>query len=196
MALVALDRQHVGVPSRAFRDSGAWGDLDRDGVRDVVELEGLMTARYGLAAEIRLRELGHDVVVLSDGQYAERHERVNRYKARVYVALHVNAGGGKYGLVVHDHRSARGAVLGDDVATRLRAACPELTKVTVEPGMPGTWTENAYRCIAGVAAVAVCFEPYFIDQLAHAPLMTEAGLVRVGRALADGIDAWLKRSPA
>jgi N-acetylmuramoyl-L-alanine amidase len=192
MSLIALDRQHAGVPSRAYADAGAWADLDRDGQRDGEESEALLTPVYILAAETRLRELGHSVVVLSDGQYPDRHARVNAYKADVYVAAHLNAGGGDYGLAVHDARSAAGKALAASVVRSLTAACPELRRGVVGDtvGFP-----RALACIDGVYSgrpVAVCYEPCFMDRQEHQGLLRPDGLVRLGRALADGIDAWLR----
>ena len=59
MALVFLDRQHTGKNNRR-RSLGAVGDLDGDGQKDIHEAEAIWTARYLLACEIRLRDLGHD----------------------------------------------------------------------------------------------------------------------------------------
>lgn len=194
MAVVVLDRQHVGVPSRRFADAGAWADLDSDGQRDVHEQEALLTPRYILAAEERLRALGHDVVVISDGQYAERHARAKAYRGTVYVACHLNAGGGDYGLVCYDHRSTRGRELAGLIASALGQQCPELRRTIARAASETEWT-NAYRCIAGVydgTPTGICYEPAFLDTPAHRPLLTESGLVRMGLALADGIHALLK----
>jgi N-acetylmuramoyl-L-alanine amidase len=190
--LIALDRQHAGVPSRAYADAGAWADLDGDGRRDVHEQEALLTPVYMLAAEVRLRELGHAVVPISDGQYADRHRRTNGYEADVYVACHLNAGGGDYGLAVHDTRSASGKALAGHVVRSLTAACPELRRGVVgdTQGFP-----RALACIDGVFTgkpVGLCFEPCFMDRPEHQVLLTPAGLQRIGRALADGIDAFLR----
>jgi N-acetylmuramoyl-L-alanine amidase len=195
VSLVALDRQHSGVPSRAYADAGAWADLDRDGRRDGEEQEALLTPVYLLAAEKRLRELGHSVLVVSDGQYTARHARVREYAADVYVACHLNAGGGDYGLAVHDARSTGGRALAGAVVRSLTAACPELRRGVVGDtvGFP-----RARACIEGVFAgkpVGLCFEPAFMDRPEHQALLTPAGLERIGRALADGIDAWLRGRP-
>jgi N-acetylmuramoyl-L-alanine amidase len=176
--LIALDRQHAGVPSRAYADAG--------------EQEALLTPVYMLAAEVRLRELGHAVVPISDGQYADRHRRTNGYEADVYVACHLNAGGGDYGLAVHDTRSASGKALAGHVVRSLTAACPELRRGVVgdTQGFP-----RALACIDGVFTgkpVGLCFEPCFMDRPEHQVLLTPAGLQRIGRALADGIDAFLR----
>ena len=103
--VVYLDRQHSGKPARP-RDRGASADLDGDGKIARDEQEAAMTARYLLACELALLEMGHVVIPISDGSYNERHARVNRYagtfkagRPQVYLAAHLNSGGGDYGLI-------------------------------------------------------------------------------------------------
>lgn len=206
MALVILDRQHVGHPGRAFADVGAFGDFDHDGVSDVVEQEAVLTAEYGHACEVRLRELGHKVVVLSDGTYGARHARANEYAAStkeraVYVAMHLNAGGGDYGSVFYDHRSTWGVTLAGEIADAFRAALvPPLARVLPRATAPtGDWV-RPFPCIAGIftgRAVAALVEPAFLDRPEHRALVAgREGLDRVGRALADGIHGYLRRRAA
>lgn len=196
MALVLLDRQHTGKPS-LLRDLGAGGDLDHDGRVSLEEQEAILTAQYALGAELRLRELGHDVIPISDGSYAARHARAcdyaRTYDGRAYyVACHLNAGGGAYGACLYDARSRWGAGLAQAVAARLEAACPELVAVhAIGARSYGDWM-RAYATIAGVfegRPVGLCYEPCFIDGPHAADLLSSAGLRRLGDALADGIHA-------
>jgi len=171
-------------------------------LRGVWEQEAFWTARYLLAAEERLIAAGAEVIPLADGSYSERHDRVNRYAegysgACVYVAAHLNAllGGmsadsGDYGAVFYDYRSASGPDLALHVARALDHACPELAAVKTLECRPDDWTRNAYHTIRGVGPVSLCFEPLFIDQTAHLPLMSEEGMWRIGGALASGIMGW------
>jgi hypothetical protein len=105
MALVALDRQHVGKPGKP-------GDLGAE-CKLRFTWEAYLTAEYLLEAEKELRRLGHDVIPMSDGSYRDRHERFNQYAARYmgpscYIAAHFNAGGGDYGAAFFDLRSSLG----------------------------------------------------------------------------------------
>lgn len=198
MALVLLDRQHAGKPTH-LADRGAWGDLDHDGRVDVEEQEAALTARYLLAAELELLRLGHSALPLADGSYAERHARANKYAQAiggraVYIAAHLNAGGGRYGSTFYDARSTAGKALSVAVAAALRSACPELgADVWARAAEPtGPWA-RAYSTIAGVYSgrpVGLCFEPFFLDAPPHQVLASPEGLGRVGVALARGIDAW------
>ena len=196
--VVYLDRQHSGKPGRKASDRGAGSDLDGDGSVGVEEREAMMTARYLLACEVALLQMGHTVIPIADGWYSERHDRVNRYAAdfgpdvpQVYCSGHLNAGGGLYGAVFFDHRSSSGPDLAQRIAGQIRMVAPELDAVKTFGASPDDWTKNAHATIAGVGRpVAVCLEPLFIDQPAHADLMTQEGLTVIGRAIAAGIDAW------
>lgn len=185
MPLVFLDRQH----------SGRWGDRrgDLGATAPSGRREALLTPLYLYAAELRLRELGHEVLPISHGTYAQRHAWANEiaegYAGRsAYVAAHINAGGGDYGLVCYDHRSgaSNGPALAAAVARILQAQMGIV--VRAERASPSSWS-SAYGTISTLRRpVGLCFEPYFIDT--HQAFSTEEGLERIGRALAEGIHAW------
>lgn len=199
MAVVFLDRQHSGKNNRRSA-LGAADDVDGDGDKDVHDAEAIWTARYLLACEIRLRELGHDVMPISDGSYWERHKRANNYQRQdetgIYIAAHLNAGVGRgigYGSMFYDFRSAKGKILADAINERLRVACPELQgKVKSIEASPENWTKNAFHTIKGVRAIGICAEPAFIDSSAHKPLFSSKGMRAIGEAIADGIDDFIK----
>ena len=197
--VVYLDRQHSGKPGRKANDRGAQADIDGDGVIGVEEREAMLTARYLLACEVALLHMGHTVIPISDGWYRDRHKRVNAYAAgfpsdvpQVYCAGHLNAGGGgDYGAIFYDSRSKAGPVLARRIANQIRMAAPEIDSVKAIAASPDDWTKNAHATIANVGRpVAVCLEPLFIDQPAHADLLTPEGLTVIGRAISAGIDAW------
>lgn len=183
--LVALDIQHAGKPGR-WRDRG----VARDGVEEVD-----LTRRYVAAADRELRRLGHDVVVLSDGRYSDRWKRADDYGAGVYVACHVDAGGGDRGTVFYDYRSTRGAELAEKVAGELGARFPWPMKARAcradDDGEPRDedYTEP-WNTIRGVGAVALCLEPYFLDGPRAAEFI--GAVEDVGVRLARGIDAWAR----
>lgn len=205
--LVFLDRQHAGKPGSM--DRGAWADINGDGSREHWEAEANLTNLYLHHAEVRLGELGYTVIKLSDGRYSDRHDRVNRESAvagrlkwtspYAYIAAHANAGGGDYGLVLHDHRSPpnNGPVLAQRIADRLGRAAPELSRVVTDGASLDRW-DRAYNTIRGLKSrvVGICFEPFFLDFPEHArTLATPEGLERIGVALAEGIDDWYQNHP-
>lgn len=57
------------------------------------------------------------------------------------------------------------------------------------PASASGWTKNAYHTIRGIQRpVAICVEPYFMDQIHHP--ISESGMKRAARALFEGIHAW------
>lgn len=185
--LVILDRQHHGKPARDDRGASS-GDL--------VEVE--LTEAYINAAADILRHAGLSVLVLEWGLYSARHEYARAVAAAVpgpvaYVACHVNAGGGSYGLSCYDSRSRAGKGLSDCIADDLATLTGSARS---EPASPDKWS-NAYHtikgCYEGPANLSgCCFEPGFIDSEAHRWLWYADGLVRVGEALAAGVLAWME----
>jgi N-acetylmuramoyl-L-alanine amidase len=199
MTMIILDRQHAGKPHRPT-DMGAHHDLDGDGLAELHETEAYFTAIYGLAAEIRLRSQGYQVVPMSHGTYPERHDYVNTRlpDARVYVAMHLNAGspkrGKEYSAVFYDYRSApeRGKALAESIDAQLAQIEQIGGNRRIWSTSKHGWKKNAHSTIRGVErAIGICFEPLFIDGPRHAKLMTVWGMQQIGNALADGIHNYL-----
>jgi hypothetical protein len=189
MALVVLDRQHTGKPSK-MDDTGAYSQI-------VQEHEAHMVAHYLLEVECTLRALGHSVVPISDGKYSERHRRANalfkEYSGPcVYLAGHLNAGGGSYGALFFDERSAMGEDASAFVAKELKEVLNGMA-VKCLASKRSDWTKHAFNTIAGVwsgRGCGICLEPFFLDDPEAKDLMSTDGLVEVGNAIARGIDAW------
>ena len=111
----------------------------------------------------------------------------------VYVAAHINAGGGSYGSVFYDHRSAQGPKLAECIAQEMKGKLPELQQnARAISANRGDWTKNAFYTIRWVKAFAVCYEPCFIDTKAHRGLFSVSGMDRIGHALAYGIHEFSK----
>lgn len=189
--IVYIDRQHAGKPN-SLRDLGASRDLDGDGRITAAEQEAIWTARIAIELEIHLRDRGIEVMPISDGIYSARHKRVNAYQAHhpgpsVYLAMHLNAGGGDYGAWFYDHRSSQGAELADSLCSALGPII-EIPQKAIA-AQRSDWTKNAFNTIRGVGApVAICCEPFFIDT--HARLLSIGGISKVARGMAEGIIGW------
>jgi len=185
--LVILDRQHHGKPGKD--DQGA-------SFEGLVEVD--LTAAYIDHAKTALEVAGVEVLVLQWGRYSQRHAYARAVadaapEKVVYVACHVNAGGGSYGLACHDSRSRAGARLSEAIAAELGTLTG---KARADGASPARWS-NAYSTIEGIyegpaSLSGVCFEPGFIDSEAHRWLWYADGLVRVGEALAAGVLSYLK----
>jgi hypothetical protein len=158
-------------------------------------MEALYTGYISLMIEEKLLENGVKVLPIGDGTYTERHNRVNEYsksfknEKQVYLALHLNAGGGDYASFFH-MGSEGGASLASAICDKLREAnLPGLVRCLPKPCTPDDWTKNAHYCIRGVKSpIALCCEPLFMDT--HRDLLTMESLRVIAGAIASGIISW------
>jgi len=180
MSIIVLDIQHAGSPA-----SDHMGD--RGAVFEGVE-EVSLTRRYMDAADRRLRQLGHQVIPISDGHYSDRQARAEAYGAAVYVALHINAGKGDYGVIFYDYRSTKGPILAAAVVGQMKKHFTWSQKSA--PAAPSDpLGGRAWNCIKNVGKpISLLIEPGFIDGPHRSDLI--ARIEEVGVALADGIHQW------
>jgi len=211
-----LDIQHTGRKSKPG-DMGAAYDLDGDGVTgENGEREVDLVRGYTAAARDYALSLGWRVDVLDAGEYSERHHlagQISKGGGRTaYLACHVNAGRGSYGLVRPDYRSVGGFRLAEALAASLGTLTPEITRARIELLYPSktaasaglrdvstadqvAWWTRGWGCIDGIyegpAELCGCLvEPFFIDWPGHKSLTTPEGLIRLGRTLVEGVRRW------
>lgn len=197
--IVIFDRQHYGKPGR--RDVGAHYDIDRDGKKEVHEQEVHLTPLYSGPATEMLRARGHKVRHIDAGWYRTRHAEANalawanRDVPVFYFAKHVNAGRGSYAAFIHDARSRGGRNLALELVTAFgEAGLPAAGHRALARAATSTnaW-KRGFSTIQGIYSgpaniCAVCFEPYFIDQPAHAELATVKGGKRIASALVVAVE--------
>lgn len=181
---VVLDRGHGDKGGGRAFDPG----VVSGGLREVD-----LAAEYIRIAAEYLRQDGHEVLLLDTGDYDSRHRRAIDWAAEsarqsaLYVQCHVNAGGGVYGLVEHDARSAWGRT----AAACLADALDELPETRMVRVWPISSAARGWSCIDDIydspTMAGLIFEPGFIDSAGHQALWTAAGIARVGRTLAEGI---------
>jgi len=158
-------------------------------------MEAIYTGYLSLMIEEKLLEHGVKVMPIGDGKYSERHNRVNEYSKKfpqdkqVYLALHLNAGGGDYASFFH-MGSTGGATLASSICDKLReASLPGLVRCLPKKASPNDWTKNAHYTIKGVKTpIALCCEPIFMDT--HRDLLTFEHLKTIAEAIASGIVSW------
>lgn len=190
--IVFIDRQHAGKPNK-LADRGAAVDIDGDTTPD---REAIITGQISIELEKILMLLGVDVMPISDGTYNERHARVNEYAAMypnrktVYLAMHLNAGGGDYAAFFYHHASTQGHELAKQLCLEMRAAGFVKNAKPIEC-KPNNWTKNAFYTIRGVGRpVAICCEPLFMDQPEHAKHLTNEGIQGLAMCMANAIVKW------
>lgn len=191
--IVFIDRQHAGKPNK-INDRGAGRDLDGDRTITAEESEAIWTARLAIEIEIQLLDKNVSVMPLSDGKYSDRHNRVNQYAEMhpgpwVYLALHLNSGGGDYGAFFYDYRSTKGQQLATMMSHRLREHVGLLDTAKAIKSQPEGWTKNAFYTISKVGRpVALCCEPFFMDT--HQGLLSVSGISSVATAIVLGLLDW------
>jgi hypothetical protein len=128
--------------------------------------------------------------------YKESLNEVNKYAAMypnrktVYLAMHLNAGAGIYGAFFYHHASAQGRQLALHLCNAMmRAGIVDQAKSIA--ANPSNWTKNAFYTIKGVGRpVAICCEPLFMDQPAHAKHLTYEGIQGLAMCMANAIVKW------
>lgn len=156
---IGLTIGHAGRLSR-INDRGAY----YNGQEEVS-----LVRRYTDELDKALRSLGHECIMFSDGQYSEQWLRVDNAKCDIYFNCHINAGKGNYGLFLYDYRSTEGKRLAENITLAFKEQIPTyaVRALPCRPDTNGTPRDGdfseAFSCIQGVRAVALCIEPYFID---------------------------------
>ncbi len=162
--IVFIDRQHAGQAHR-INARGAAVDINGDGKITKDEQEAHWTGYISLMLEMQLLKMGYKVIPISDGKYSERHARVNEYASMfdvpsIYLAMHLNAGGGHYGAMFYDHRSSTGKQLAESICNGLKTSIKSIREFKAIDCRPNDWTKNAFYTIKGVAKpVAMPFVP-------------------------------------
>ena len=187
--ILHLDLGHKGKPPPHDRNRGA---VRADGVTEA-ELAQLYIAAATKRAVMRGAQVHYPMTPAYYGARQVEACRVARLSPLVqhrYVACHLNAGGGRYGLVGYDLRSGLGRELAVELAGALADACHWLGGVRahgVAHDSAMTWERNVFATIGRVYdgpanIAAVCFEPGFID---HDGATTPEALALYGVVLAD-----------
>lgn len=185
--IVIPDIQHVGKRSHPTDRGARAPDADE---ADLVQM-------YVYALAQALQPHGIPVRGVGWGDYSYRWSIANAVARAtpgiqyLYLACHLNAGSGNYALMLPDARSTSGQQVAPHLTLAVGKEFGIPSKVTLAEDEG--WTRNALNTIRGIypgpANIrAVCVEPLFVD--GHAHLMTHAGMVRVGAALARGIVEW------
>lgn len=165
--------------------------------------EVAMIRLYVAALQARLATLGWRVLIGDKSRYSTDKAAADAAGAVVYINAHINAGMGgrpdQRGEIFYDYQTSlrNGIALATEIAKRLDDAHPfGVQAKRCRPdtnGIPrdGDYSE-AYGCIAGVRAVAICTEPFFLDGGYRQDLRSPAGLAQIGALIADGVDAWYR----
>lgn len=184
---VVVDVQHLYRPNHP-RDQGSVYTL-ADGS---MLTEAHCTTIYAGAIHEFLLSWGAEVLVndpvrgLLVGYYSQRNRDAGFYGADLYLACHLNAGGGSYAAIemMAAHRDDR---LAEFIGNELTAAEPEILES--HPVLLAHGDRGAI-CIEGCVCPAAIIEPFFGDNPRQQVLTSAARLVGVGQAVGRGVGNW------
>lgn len=187
---VAVDVQHL-YRQHMPGDRGATFTLANGTHTD----EATATLAYGAALASTLGELGARVLTnrngLPEGPYSVRQRAARDAGALVYLACHVNAGGGDSGLVEYMEGSAMSRRLADTIALAL--CPPPFPKCSARPLERG---QRGAVCIEGHPGASVLLEPFFGDNPRHQYLFAAPSLANLGVVVAAGVAWWWRQDGA
>lgn len=130
----------------------------------------------------------HHILV---GSYPQRNHAADAWKAHVYLACHVNAGGGRYAAIEAMAASpGLGLVRPIGLALTGSSALPEIGEYRAIGLSRGDRGPVCIESFHGGAAALV--EPFFGDNAGMRPLLAAGRLQQVGEAIALGLAGWWK----
>ncbi len=86
---ISIDVQHMGKPTNPADRGASYGKYQ----------EANLVLKYASLAFQELTAKGYEAFLITSGTYTERHDWINRHGIDLYLACHLNAGGGRYSLV-------------------------------------------------------------------------------------------------
>ena len=196
---IALDIGHVGRTGKRAGDLGArHGNLhEADLVWRIVE-----------GAWKALRD-EHEVIILSHGSYASRHQWCNQHGVGIYLAGHVNSFSTSkpdYGAFFYDPRTRSGdrlaACLAHEMMELAHGGIPTRAKGKTKkyPAFEAKaikaagddWVNARYTIKGLRRPVGICCEPFFLSNAENRKAFAHSNaLIAVGQAYARGINAFL-----
>jgi N-acetylmuramoyl-L-alanine amidase len=188
---IGISVDHAGRVGRRRGDLGATA-----GGLHEVDCTRLIADGVYRAARAR----GHEVIEYRDGEYEDRHRRADADKCKAYFPLHVNAGGGDYGLFGFHPESpqANGPALAAAMAEALESTASKILGRSyvcrVVKAGPPNWGNVLYT-IKGLGKnttpVAVCTEPFFLDTPEHRKAFANTpALLAIGASYVAGVEHW------
>lgn len=157
---IVLDVQHMGKPHRPD---------DRGAVSANSDYESDLALKYALCIRTRFMKEGFKTFLMTHGTYQERHVWANTYcdsKTSLYLACHINAGGGSYPLIEHTETAMEQTRA---IAKLIAKKFDDLSQDYFSPAQ--IWKiakkERGWGCISDTNMSALLLEPLFIDNSYH-----------------------------
>jgi N-acetylmuramoyl-L-alanine amidase len=151
---IGIDVQHCGKPGKPFDRGATYGGYQ----------EADLVLKYATLTFQELTDKGYEAFLITSGSYAERHAWVNKHGIDLYLACHLNAGGGRYSLVEYcwnaGHKTREIAkIMADNFKTILGTSAAKVWEISKD-GRGAT-------CLKNTRPSALLLEPLFIDNDKH-----------------------------
>jgi N-acetylmuramoyl-L-alanine amidase len=123
------------------------------------------------------------------GSYGRRNRAANAWGASVYLACHLNAGGGNYALAEYP-AGYPGSTLARMITAQLTSDFHDLIPSTNQ--FPLAKGQRGHVCVGEVSSAigAVLLEPFFGDHPKAQALLAPDRLIAVGQSIAAGVAKW------
>ena len=187
---VAVDVQHLYRPHKPHDQGSVFRLADGSTVT-----EGHAATMYAEAITAHLRGAGATVLTNPTlaGYYSARQRAASGWGAHLYLACHVNAGGGAYALIEHaSDRQTPEALAGTrDIGRRICLALTDQVAGIVGCRQVELATGTRGRvCVEGFAGPHALLEPFFGDHPQHQPLLAAVRLKLIGEVLGSAVVNW------
>jgi N-acetylmuramoyl-L-alanine amidase len=188
---VAVDVQHLYRTGLHRNDRGSHFHL----VDGSSCWEGERSVVYAGAIATWLRERGAAVLTNDPrtgtlcGPYQRRNEEAERWRAHVYLACHLNAGGGRYGAIEYMAAGNGGTLARMMCSTLQEGFKGELQGVKDVPLTDGARGRVCIKWFP-LSKPALILEPLFGDTPRHQRLLGVIELGAIAAAMCEGLAIW------
>ena len=157
---VVLDVQHLGKPNKPADRGASYGGYQ----------EADLVLKYATLAFQELTARGYETFLITSGTYAERHAWVNKHGIDLYLACHLNAGGGSYSLVEFYYDAGRrtreiAKIMADNFKAILGTSDGKVWEIAKDG--------RGAVCLKNTRPSAMLLEPLFIDNEKHLQIAVE-----------------------
>lgn len=192
---VVVDVQHLYRTSHP-NDRGSVFTLGNgthisEGEAALVYADGLADWLTDRGAEVLTNQPGRGILT---GYYSTRNRAAAAFAAHVYLACHLNAGGGRYALAEFMSTTI-GEALALELGPPLTTRFPQIRSAQTRGLRSDDRGAVCIERVAGSIAAVLC-EPFFGDNPEHQGLLATPQLRAVGEAIGFGVSNWwAKRRP-
>ena len=176
---VAIDVQHMGKPHKPLdRGASYQGYQEAD-----------LVLKYATLTFQELTRKGYEAFLITSGSYTERHDWINKHGIDLYLACHLNAGGGSYSLVEYcwnagEKTKKLAHIMADNFKNTLGTSAAKVWEIA-----KGGRGES---CIKNTRPSALLLEPVFLDVRSHLHIATVQPEL-IARAIAKTIEFYGRR---